>query len=1058
MIRARLSLLFSRSKRRVAYRRFYELARDAFFAATRFTSRDESTLWSYFDWLQRYVAAANIKFDFQLQMLITRGAPWLRWRTRGRLLRRIVVDVLPAPVRFVFRHLRRAVRAQLRALRWLVRRLAALRRAVRRSVSRSYAEVEAALTSLALWPLRWLGARYRVRQLYLAGRRAAYGLLTLGGDIDGALEAFARLTKVRSRPEGKFRRQDRLMRELLPFARRLEDGIAAARLPLGRRGEERLLVSLAVWGGRYHELFERYSVPSLLAEGNLRALGERVTVFWHVFTTAAGRDRLMRHEPFQRLAKAGNIRFEEIPESLTKLAEGDARYWLYGVLSNTSVRLAARLGAGLHFMNPDLVYASGFFLSLHRLAHEGGRQIILSNSFRVMREKAAPVLDGLLGADGVLSVPAAELHSLGLGLIHPASRAVFLEEAEIAARIVPRSTLFAWREGATLVIHTAHYTPLYVSPALLQSATRLTYFTLDSSLARIWQDRRAGGPVPYIVRPEDRIGYLEISPKKAFETHKLSLARYVELFWETNTDNEFDLFERELRLPLKDAAAIAGLPAQDPVACRRAFLGILDRVHRAREELGVLSAEEAEANEAARIWSLHELLVSAELVFGFEVRQGCIPEVESKLDELRRVVGEARVSYTATPEEKADISPLFVVFLRLGLFDEFVELWRRVKLDLPPEIETLVRYCQEAYPLNHWRGKEYRARHPDEEVYVMGAIVWGDEFIENFMQYNLRSMLAPGNLPALSERGSVVFSILTNPAGELQIRRHPVFAQLSRLADIEFSHIPEALLSYLKSDYLSSHFYVFYGIVDHCSIFFAQGANAHLFMIPVDAIVAQGSLDAMARYGREGFGCCGGGNIVAESETFLPALREHYGRELVIAISSAELATLAARHAHHYFRSQVVAAENRDFGRHPRDVFWPVPGGVEIHSVFIHPLFITATTLQRYTRKHYANIDYGMIPRMCENAGMVKIIERPAEAYINNFSAAGRRYPTTGRPFSHADFLSEHAYSYPIQKSLFARGQRLPCRLSGWTPYRDPASDVREIMAGLVASPPVAAE
>ena len=292
-------------------------------------------------------------------------------------------------------------------------------------------------------------------------------------------------------------------------------------------------------------------------------------------------------------------------------------------------------------MNPDLVYANGFFLGLHRLAHEGGRQIILSNSFRIAREKAAPVLDGLLDGNGVLSLPAAELHSLGLGLIHPASRAVFLEEGEIAARIVPRSTLFAWREGATLVIHTAHYTPLYVSPALLQSATRLTYFTLDSSLARIWQDRRGGAPAPYIVRPEDRIGYLEVSPKKAFETHKLSLARYAELFWETNTDNEFDLFERELRLPLKDDSAIAGLPAQDPVACRRAFLGILDRVHRAREELGVLNAEEAEANEAARIWSLHELLASAELVFGFEVRQGCIPEVEGKLDELRRVVGEA---------------------------------------------------------------------------------------------------------------------------------------------------------------------------------------------------------------------------------------------------------------------------------------------------------------------------------------------------------------------------------------------------------------------------------
>ena len=678
MIRARLSLLLSRSKRRLAYRRFYELARDAFFAATRFSSKDERILWSYFDWLQRYVAAANIKFDFQLQMLITRGAPWLRWRTRGRYLRRILVDVLPAPARIILKGLRAALRSLLRALSWLLGRLAAARRAFRRGIERGYAALEAALVDFFLAPLRWLGARYRVRQLYLAGRRAAYGLLTLNGDIDGAIEAFQRLTKVRSRPEAKFRRQDRLMRELLPFARRIEEGIAAARLPPGQRGEERLVVSLAVWGERYHELFERYSVPSLLAEGNLRELGEGVTVFWHIFTTAAGRDRIMRHEPFRSLAKPGNIRFEEIPESLTRLARGDARYWLYGVLSNSSLRLAARLSAALHFMNPDLVYATGFFRGLHRLAEAPGRHIVLSNSFRATKEKIAPALDRLMRDDGSLSLPAAELHSLGLALIHPASRAVFLEAKETARGIVPRSTVFAWREGAVLVIHTAHYSPLYISAALLRSTTRLTYFTLDSSLARLWRDRREGAPVSYIVRPEDRIGYLEISPKRAFATHKLSLAAYAQLFWETNTDNEFDLLERELRLPLKDAAAITGLPAQDPALCRRAFLDLLDRVHAAREELGVLSAEEAEAQEAARIFSLQELLVSAELVFGFEVRQGCIPEVESKLEDLRQTIRSGRVSYAGAPEEKAAIYPLFVAFLRLGLFEEFVELWRRL--------------------------------------------------------------------------------------------------------------------------------------------------------------------------------------------------------------------------------------------------------------------------------------------------------------------------------------------------------------------------------------------
>ena len=97
-----------------------------------------------------------------------------------------------------------------------------------------------------------------------------------------------------------------------------------------------------------------------------------------------------------------------------------------------------------------------------------------------------------------------------------------------------------------------------------------------------------------------------------------------------------------------------------------------------------------------------------------------------------------------------------------------------------------------------------------------------------------------------------------------------------------------------------------------------------------------------------GFECCGGGNIVAETETFLPALEARFGAEGPIRISPPTSPALAVEHAHHYFRSQVIAAENRDFGKHPRELFWPVEGGVEIHSVFIHPLFTSASAWPSY--------------------------------------------------------------------------------------------------------------
>jgi len=443
--------------------------------------------------------------------------------------------------------------------------------------------------------------------------------------------------------------------------------------------------------------------------------------------------------------------------------------------------------------------------------------------------------------------------------------------------------------------------------------------------------------------------------------------------------------------------------------------------------------------------TLTSLANDADALLAREVREGCTPDADALLEDIRKVIFDDRLAYEGTPADAEALDRVWVNLLRLGLFDELLHVVRRRNLPLRPEVRTFVEYCESQYEACRRRGEAYRAGHPDAEIFTMGCIVWGEEYVGNFLRYNLRSMLAPGNLPALSGQGRVVCSIVTDADGEARMRRHAAFEELAAIADIEFTIIPETMIGILARGHLVPNFYILYGMLDHCSIYFAQGAGSHLFMIPVDSIVADGSLNNMANYRHEGYECCGGGNIVAETETFLPALHQLFGDDGPIRIATDELATLAVEHAHHYFRSQVIAVENTDFGRHPRELFWPVTGGVEIHSVFIHPLFTSAAGLARYKRKHFANIDYGMIPRMFSNPRSIKIIEDPHQAYVNNFTASGRLYETTGRAFTVEDFLKCHDYTYPVQKGLFGRGQLLPCRLSGWTMYADVGQDVKVI-------------
>ena len=86
-----------------------------------------------------------------------------------------------------------------------------------------------------------------------------------------------------------------------------------------------------------------------------------------------------------------------------------------------------------------------------------------------------------------------------------------------------------------------------------------------------------------------------------------------------------------------------------------------------------------------------------------------------------------------------------------------------------------------------------------------------------------------------------------------------------------------------------------------------------------------------------------------------------------------------------------------------------------------------------------------MIPRMFADSGSIKIIDDPRKAYVNNYTAANRLYETNGTTFAPEDFIRSHHWSYPVQKGLFTHAQTLPCRLEGWTRYRDVASDVLEI-------------
>lgn len=365
----------------------------------------------------------------------------------------------------------------------------------------------------------------------------------------------------------------------------------------------------------------------------------------------------------------------------------------------------------------------------------------------------------------------------------------------------------------------------------------------------------------------------------------------------------------------------------------------------------------------------------------------------------------------------------------------------------------LLNFIQSAEMEAIARGQSIRDQHPSKEINQIASIVWGETYIQAFMQYNVRSMLAKGNMPALQQKGLLIHSIVTTERGKKQIMAHPAFVLLEQCAQVEFFCFPESLLDMSKGDKNPDKFsYLLYGILDHINLFFARGLRANVFLIPVDSIVANPSFTNMRRYLEEGFDCCGAGNLVAEREAFLPALDAAYGSSPVIEVDTRSLATTALKHPHHYIVSQLIHDNNKDFGRHPRELFWPTDGGILVHSIYTHPLAISARAICKDVPLPFKWVDSLLPPRLFSSPKdfpRYKIIENAEEAYINNFAPADRKYETTGRAFNAYDFALAHTYSYPVHRYMLNIRQFIPCDYAPLNCRNDIDEDMRKAKKAL---------
>jgi len=366
--------------------------------------------------------------------------------------------------------------------------------------------------------------------------------------------------------------------------------------------------------------------------------------------------------------------------------------------------------------------------------------------------------------------------------------------------------------------------------------------------------------------------------------------------------------------------------------------------------------------------------------------------------------------------------------------------------------EGLTRSLLELKAAAERKAGEILSRADGRPHFVFSAVVWGDEYIDNFMGYMMRSLLAPGNLPALNDANAHM-SIITTPAGAERIKTKPSFAGLQRYAQVHFFTFSEELTKPFHYSRPNYHFYRLYGALDHTSIHFARALGAAIFFIVVDGILSSNTLGTLRRYLDEGYDICANASIVSNRETLLPALDELYGDSEAISIPARELANLGLQHVHHYTEQRLVIEQNRSFDKYPRELYFPTADGLVVHAIYQHPLVISARAICSDVKFDYFIVDSKLMARIFSDARefkRLKVIKDSAEAYVANFAPRTRVFDATGRPLNIDDFVAVHLESAPIHHYIWQHRQLLRCDTSLRT-HLDPAQVSRDFLDALVA-------
>ena len=171
------------------------------------------------------------------------------------------------------------------------------------------------------------------------------------------------------------------------------------------------------------------------------------------------------------------------------------------------------------------------------------------------------------------------------------------------------------------------------------------------------------------------------------------------------------------------------------------------------------------------------------------------------------------------------------------------------------------------------------------------TVIWGSDFVDTFLRLTLRSLLAPGTGPALSEFCEPGYTIYTTEDDRRLIEAAPLFAKLRQIID---TRIVTFTTQEIDASHFGSHSDLWGRALD-----LARRNREVLFFIIPDIVYGDGTLLRWAKRLQQGYRAIYAPGPQVVLETISEELAQRFPLdEQPIVLDDAEMGELLLRHLH----------------------------------------------------------------------------------------------------------------------------------------------------------------